>query len=65
MAAAGNDDVVLSDADRLEIVDVVTRADTMATRRDADGYVALFSDDAVLEGAEGVHQGRESLRHDV
>jgi hypothetical protein len=56
---------VLSASDRSAIVEVVTRADTMATQRDADGYAALFTSDAVLEGSEGVHQGSESLRQDV
>ena len=35
-------------ADRLDILDVVTRADEAASRRDADGYVALFTEDAAL-----------------
>jgi hypothetical protein len=54
--------VTLSAADRLEIIDVVTRADQAATDRDADGYVRLFTDDAVLDGAEGTHAGRAALR---
>jgi ketosteroid isomerase-like protein len=61
MAAAMN----LSDADRLAILDVVTRADDAASRRDADAYVALFTHDAVLEGTQGRHAGRESLRATV
>jgi hypothetical protein len=32
--------MTLSAADRLAILDVVTRADEAATRRDADAYVA-------------------------
>jgi hypothetical protein len=56
---------VLSASDRAEIAEVVTRADTMATQRDAEGYAALFTSDAVLEGSEGVHQGSESLRQDA
>ena len=54
--------VTLSDSDRLAIVDVITRADDAASRRDADGYVALFTEDAVLEGTQGRHVGREALR---
>jgi ketosteroid isomerase-like protein len=54
--------VNLSDADRLAILDVVARADEAASRRDADAYVALFTQDAVLEGTQGRHAGRESLR---
>ena len=61
MAAA----VTLSAADRLGILDVITRADEAASRRDADGYVALFTPDAVLDGAQGRHAGREELRASV
>jgi SnoaL-like domain len=57
--------MTLSASDRMEIVDLVTRADAMATRRDADGYVGLFTDDPILDGAEGTHRGTESLRDDV
>ncbi len=58
MAAA----VTLSDADRLAILDVVTRADEAASRRDADAYVALFTPDAVLDGAQGGYAGQQALR---
>jgi uncharacterized protein (TIGR02246 family) len=54
--------MTLSAADRLAILDVITRADAAASRRDADGYVALFTEDAVLDGAEGRHAGRQALR---
>jgi hypothetical protein len=47
--------VNLSAADRLEILDVVSRADAAATSRDADAYAALFTDDAVLDGSQGLH----------
>jgi len=57
--------VTLSAADRLGILDVITRADEAASRRDADGYVALFTPDAVLDGAQGRHAGREELRASV
>jgi uncharacterized protein (TIGR02246 family) len=52
----------LSPADRLAILDVITRADEAATRRDADAYVALFTPDAVLDGTQGRHGGRDALR---
>jgi uncharacterized protein (TIGR02246 family) len=52
----------LSVADRLEILDVVTRADQAASDRDAEAYVRLFTEDAVLDGAQGLHAGREALR---
>ena len=61
MAAA----VTLPAADRVAILDVITRADEAASRRDADGYVALFTPDAVLDGAQGRHAGREALRASV
>jgi uncharacterized protein (TIGR02246 family) len=54
--------VTLSAADRLEILDVVTRADQAASDRDAEAYVRLFTADAVLDGAQGQHAGREALR---
>jgi ketosteroid isomerase-like protein len=47
--------VTLSAADRLDILDVVGRADAAATRRDADAYTGLFTDDAVLDGSQGTH----------
>jgi uncharacterized protein (TIGR02246 family) len=54
--------MTLTAQDRLAILDVVTRADEAAGRRDADAYVALFTDDAVLDGAQGNHAGRAALR---
>lgn len=55
----------LSADDRLGILQVVAQADSAATRRDAEGYVALFGDDAVLDGAEGEHRGKELLRQSL
>jgi uncharacterized protein (TIGR02246 family) len=49
-------------ADRLAILDVITRADDAASRRDTDAYVALFTEDAVLDGTQGRHAGRQALR---
>jgi len=57
--------VTLSAADRLAILDVITRADEAASRRDADAYVALFTLDAVLDGTQGQYAGREELRASV
>jgi hypothetical protein len=53
--------MTLSAADRLAILEVITRADGAASRRDADGYVALFAPDAVLDGTQGRQAGREAL----
>jgi ketosteroid isomerase-like protein len=47
--------VTLSAADRIEILDIVGRADAAATRRDAEAYVDLFTEDAVLDGSQGRH----------
>src|SRR5271155_404638 len=57
--------MTLSIDDRLDILDVLARADDAASRRDADAYVAYFTDDAVLDGAMGNHRGKEPLRHSV
>jgi ketosteroid isomerase-like protein len=54
--------VTLTTADRLAILDVVTRADEAASRRNTDAYVELFTEDAVLDGTQGRHAGREALR---
>lgn len=53
--------MTLSVADRLDILDVITRADQAASDRDAEAYVQLFTADAVLDGAQGWHAGREAL----
>jgi hypothetical protein len=55
----------LSVSDRLDILEILARADNAATMRDADAYVALFTDDAQLDGAQGVHTGKETLRQAV
>jgi ketosteroid isomerase-like protein len=54
--------VTLSAADRLDILDVLTRADAAAGARDASAYLALFTDDAALDGDQGTYHGREALR---
>jgi SnoaL-like domain len=53
--------MTLSTADQFDILDIVHRADEAASHRDADAYVALFSPDALLDGAQGSHSGREAL----
>jgi ketosteroid isomerase-like protein len=57
--------MTLSAADRLDILDVIGRADAAATRRDADAYASLFTDDAVLDGTQGRHTGTAGLRSSV
>jgi uncharacterized protein (TIGR02246 family) len=54
--------VTLSPADRLDILDLLTRADAAASARDAAAYLALFSNDGALDGDQGVYHGREALR---
>jgi hypothetical protein len=57
--------MTLSAFDRLEILDVLARADSAASRRDVEGYLAYFTSDAVLDGAMGEHRGKEQLRGSV
>lgn len=57
--------MTLSAVDRLEILDVISRADWAASRREAAAYADLFTDDAVLDGAQGRHAGRDALRASV
>ncbi len=45
--------------DRLGILDLIGRADQLATRRDADAYADLFTADAMLDGTQGVHPAAE------
>jgi hypothetical protein len=47
--------MTLSAEDRLGILDLIGRADQLATRRDAGAYADLFTADAVLDGSQGVH----------
>jgi ketosteroid isomerase-like protein len=54
--------MTLSAADRLDILDLVGRADAAATARNASAYVGLFTDDAILDGAQGRHAGQDALR---
>jgi uncharacterized protein (TIGR02246 family) len=54
--------MTLSAADRVDILDVITRADQAASDRDTEGYLRLFTPDAVLDGAQGRHAGRDALR---
>jgi hypothetical protein len=51
--------MTLSAEDRLDILDLIGRADQLATRRDADAYADLFTADAVLDGSQGVHPAAE------
>jgi hypothetical protein len=57
--------VTLSTEDRLDILELLVRADNAATRRDVATYVALFAEDGVLDGAKGEHRGRNELARAV
>ena len=50
---------MLSAEDRLDILDLIGRADQLATRRDAGAYADLFTADAMLDGTQGVHPAAE------
>lgn len=52
----------LSASDSMAILQLVARADACASARDADGYTALFTDDAVMDGDMGRVEGRSALR---
>jgi ketosteroid isomerase-like protein len=53
--------VALSVEDRLDILELLTRADDAASRRDVAAYLALFTDDAVMDGDKGAHRGKAAL----
>ena len=53
--------MTLEASDSLEILQLVARADACATVRDAEGYAALFTEDAVMEGDMGSISGRDAL----
>ena len=53
---------VLTASDRLDILELLARADSAATRRDVEGYVGLFTDDAVLDGEKGEQRGKDASR---
>jgi uncharacterized protein (TIGR02246 family) len=57
--------MTLPAADSVAILQLVARADTFASARDADGYVQLFTAEARMEGAMGEAAGREQLRERV
>ncbi len=57
--------MTLTPSDSLAILQLVARADACATKRDADGYTALFTEDAVMDGDMGTVQGQRALRATV
>jgi hypothetical protein len=57
--------VSLSTVDRLDIGELLVRADSAATRRDVATYVDLFSELGVLDGEMGEHRGHQALAEAV
>jgi uncharacterized protein (TIGR02246 family) len=53
---------MLSAADLRAIEELVRSADEAATRRDVAGYVALYTEDGVMDGSEGRAEGRAAIR---
>jgi hypothetical protein len=53
--------VSLSAEDRLDALELLARADNAATARDPSTYVALFTDNAMLDGAKGEFRGRDAI----
>jgi ketosteroid isomerase-like protein len=51
--------------DQLSIHELLARADDAASSRDVAGYLALFTDDAILDGDKGTHQGKAALQEIV
>lgn len=51
--------------DQLTIIGTVSRADDLATARDADGYAALYSTAGSIGGSEGDFVGRDGIRDGV
>jgi hypothetical protein len=51
--------------DRLDILELLAKADSAASRRDAAGYAGLFLADAVIDGAEGQYEGQQAIAESV
>jgi hypothetical protein len=55
----------LSATDRLDILELLAKADLAASQRNAAAYVDLFVADAVLDGAQGRYEGRAAIAASV
>ena len=53
--------VMLGADDRLAIQELVARAERAASRRDVAAYLDCFTDDGVLDGAQGQYRGAAAL----
>jgi uncharacterized protein (TIGR02246 family) len=52
---------MLGEADRRAIEELVRSADDAATRRDNEGYAALYTEDGVMDGSQGRAVGRAAI----
>jgi hypothetical protein len=57
--------VELLAADRLDILELLAKADAAAGQRNATAYSDLFVADAVLDGAQGRYEGRTAIAESV
>ena len=48
-------------ADKLDILELLARADSAASERDANGYVSCFTEDVVLNSDMGEHRSKGGL----
>lgn len=55
--------MTLSPADRLDILDLLTRADAAASARDIEGYLSLLTGDMILDGDQGTYRGTSAMRN--
>jgi ketosteroid isomerase-like protein len=52
---------MLSSDDRLEILDLIIKADNAASDRDVATYVSMFTSDAVMDGEKGQFNGHDEI----
>jgi ketosteroid isomerase-like protein len=57
--------MTISTGDRLEILELVARLDTAASDRDVAAYLALLTEDAVMDGEKGSFRGRDAIGRTV
>jgi ketosteroid isomerase-like protein len=57
--------MTISTGDRLEILELVARLDTAASDRDVAAYLALLTEDAVMDGEKGSSRGRDAIGRTV
>jgi ketosteroid isomerase-like protein len=53
--------MTLTASDTIAILQLIARADACASARDAGGYTALFTDDALMDGDKGTVEGHAAL----